>query len=184
MSSKKYYKDINLIRIICTVAILFYHLGVIKGGYLAVCTFFVLSISFFNNIYWFNLKPETTSILLGYNNFWQRSANLDYFARHVDSPFMHLWYISILMQFEILFPLLFKLLKKIGDKFRSIPCIILFGLFVLSSIYFYKTNLIKGINYAYYDTFGRSFSLFLGMFIGFVSHYYNSLIVIFVPSIL
>ena len=218
MSSKKYYKDINLIRIICTVAILFYHLGVIKGGYLAVCTFFVLSgylscitsfdkdkfsllsyyknrlkkvylpliivvfisigaISFFNNIYWFNLKPETTSILLGYNNFWQRSANLDYFARHLHSPFMHLWYISILMQFEILFPLLFKLLKKIGDKFRSIPCIILFSLFVLSSIYFYKTNLIKGINYAYYDTFGRSFSLFLGMFIGFVSHYYNSLIV-------
>ena len=218
MSSKKYYKDINLIRIICTVAILFYHLGVIKGGYLAVCTFFVLSgylscitsfdkekfsllsyyknrlkkvylpliivvfisigaISFFNNIYWFNLKPETTSILLGYNNFWQRSANLDYFARHVDSPFMHLWYISILMQFEILFPLLFKILKKIGDKFKSIPCIILFGLFVLSSIYFYKINLIKGINYAYYDTFGRSFSLFLGMFIGFVSHYYKTLII-------
>lgn len=217
MRSKLYYRNIKLIRIISAIAILFYHLGIIKGGYLAVCTFFVLSgylacysafnkdnfslisyyknrfkkvyaplivvtfvaiatISFFNNIYWFNLKPETTSVLFGYNNFWQRSVNLDYFARHIDSPFMHLWYISILIQFELIFPFLFKILKKIGDKFRSIPCIFLFSLFVLSSFYFYKINLTKGINYAYYDTFARSFSFFLGMFIGFLNHYYKILV--------
>ncbi len=216
MSSRNY--SINFIRILCTCAILLYHLGLIKGGYLAVCTFFVLSgylstvsslkkddfsilsyyknrikkiyfpliiitfvvvgiLSFFDNIYWFNLKPETTSIIFGYNNFWQRTVNLDYFARHIDSPFMHLWYISILMQYELIFPILFKILKKIGNKIKSLPCIILFLLFIISSIYFYKINIIKGINYAYYDTFGRSFSFFLGMFIGFINYYYKSYII-------
>ena len=165
-SSKKYYHTIDLIRLLSCFAILLYHLNILKGGYLAVCTFFVLSgylscisafrkekfslrsyycnrllkiylplilvvfitiavISFFPNISWFNLKPETTSVLLGYNNFWQLSANLDYFARHINSPFMHFWYIGILLQFELVFPFIYLLFRKIGDKIhKSIPCII------------------------------------------------------------
>ena len=39
----KYYKRLDIIRIFSCIAILFYHLGILKGGYLAVCTFFVLS---------------------------------------------------------------------------------------------------------------------------------------------
>ena len=61
-------------------------------------------ISFIPSINWLNLKPETTSILFGYNNFWQLSANLDYFARHANSPFIHFWYIGIFLQFELIFP--------------------------------------------------------------------------------
>ena len=158
--SKKYYKRLDIIRLIACIAVLLYHLGVLKGGYLAVCVFFVLSgylscvsafkkekfsilsyysnrfkkiylpliivtfitvavISFFPNIFWFNLKPETTSVIFGYNNFWQLSANLDYFARHVDSPFMHCWYISILLQFDLVFPFVFLALKKLGDKIHK-----------------------------------------------------------------
>lgn len=218
MSSKKYYRDINLIRIICAIAILFYHLGILKGGYLAVCTFFVLSgyfscisafkkekfsvisyykdrlkrvylpllmvvfisiavLSFFDNIYWFNLKPETTSVLFGYNNFWQKNANLDYFARHVDSPFMHLWYISILMQFELIFPFLFKIFKKIGDQKKFIPCAFLTILSIISGIYFYKLNITKGINFVYYDTLARIFSILFGLTIGFIHSYYDKLII-------
>ena len=64
--------------------------------------------------YWVSLKPETTSILLGYNNFWQISANADYFAQHLDSPFMHLWYISILLQLTVLAPLYVLPLKKLA----------------------------------------------------------------------
>ena len=41
--NKEYYKNLNIIRIISCIAVLFYHLGILKGGYLAVCTFFVLS---------------------------------------------------------------------------------------------------------------------------------------------
>ena len=42
-SSKKYYKNLDLIRIISCIAVLLYHLNLLKGGYLAVCIFFVLS---------------------------------------------------------------------------------------------------------------------------------------------
>ena len=105
---KKYYGKLDLIRVIACIAILLYHIGILKGGYLAVCTFFVLSgylsviscfkkekislkeyylnklkkiyipllvtvfitilvVSLIPSIDWVNLKPETTSVLLGYN---------------------------------------------------------------------------------------------------------------------
>ena len=154
---KDYYKQLNIIRLVSCIAILLYHLGVLKGGFLAVCTFFVISgylsvVSLFNKsklsfkdyylnrlkklylpllivvlstitvihfipeVYWFNMKPETTSVLGGYNNFWQLHVNLDYFARHTDSPFMHLWYIAILLQFDLIFPFIFLFFKKFGQK--------------------------------------------------------------------
>lgn len=150
---KKYYKNLNLIRFISCIAVFFYHLNILKGGFLAVCIFFVLTgyldvfsafnkenfsikeyyknkikrlyipliivifitvavISFFPNILWLNLKREVTSSILSYNNFWQLSINSNYFARHINSPFMHLWYISILVQLDILFPFIFFIDKK------------------------------------------------------------------------
>ena len=140
--------------------VLLYHLNIIKGGFLAVCTFFALSgylsclsalknddfsikkyyINRFKKIYlpliiitfltiiivrlnssigWVNLKPETNSVLLGYNNYWQLNANLDYFTKSVNTPFIHLWYISILMQYELIFPILFIVFKKIDHKLRK-----------------------------------------------------------------
>ncbi|MBQ6282928.1 MAG: acyltransferase family protein [Bacilli bacterium] len=211
---KKYYKNIDLIRVVSCLIILFYHLNILKGGYLVVCTFFVLSgylsvlsasnkekfsfkeyyknkfinlylpvliVSFISialisiiNINWLNLKPETTSVLFGYNNYWQLNTNLDYFTRHIDSPFMHLWYIAILLQFELVFPIIYILLKKIGDKLHKfIPVFITLMLGVISYLYFY--NLCdKNIMIAYYDTFARSFSLLFGMSIGFIKIYYDS----------
>ena len=157
MKNRKYYKYLDFIRLISCIAVFLYHLNMLKGGYLAVCIFFVLTgylsftssfnkenfsiknyylsrlksiylpfiivvfisvftITLIPSINWINLKPETTSTILGYNNFWQLSASLDYFARHVDSPFMHFWYISILLQFELVFPLLFIGFKKISES--------------------------------------------------------------------
>ena len=40
---KAYYYKIDFIRCLSCIAVLLYHLNVLKGGYLAVCTFFVLS---------------------------------------------------------------------------------------------------------------------------------------------
>lgn len=216
--SKKYYKRLDIIRLIACIAVLLYHLGVLKGGYLAVCVFFVLSgylscvsafkkekfsilsyysnrfkkiylpliivtfitvavISFFPNIFWFNLKPETTSVIFGYNNFWQLSANLDYFARHVDSPFMHFWYISILLQFDLVFPFVFLALKKLGDKIhKSIPCIITTTLSIIGLIYFYMMSKDQNIMTVYYGTFTRIFSLLFGLTLGFIHSYYKVLI--------
>ena len=217
-NKKEYYKDLNIIRVIACIAVLFYHLGILKGGYLAVCTFFVLSgylscvssfkkekfsykeyyisrfkklyiplllvtlisvaiVSFFNNIYWLSLKNETTSVLLGYNNFWQINANLDYFARHVDSPFMHLWYISILLQFDLIFPFIYKGLKKLGDKVdKLVPCAFTFILAVIGAAYFYKCTLGSNLMNAYYNTFARVYSIILGLCLGFIHSYYRPLV--------
>lgn len=214
-SKKKYYKDLDLIRVIACIAVLLYHLNILKGGYLAVCTFFVLSgylscisafkkqkfslkeyytnrllkiylpllvvvflsisvISFIPSIKFLNLKPETTSVIFGYNNFWQINANLDYFARHINSPFMHLWYIAILLQFDLVFPFLYLLLRKVGDKFNKIiPCIITGILSIIFSIYFYKMSLTDNIMVTYYNTFTRIFSLLFGACLGFIHSYYS-----------
>ena len=50
---------------------------------------------------------------------------MDYFAHHVGSPFMHFWYIGILLQFEIVFPLIFIVLKTLGNKIKKIIPVIL-----------------------------------------------------------
>ena len=42
-NGKKYYRRIDILRIISCILILLYHLKIIKGGFLAVCTFFTLS---------------------------------------------------------------------------------------------------------------------------------------------
>lgn len=218
ISRQKYYKNLDLLRLLSCIAILLYHLNILKGGYLAVCTFFVLTsylsclsefkkdkfsikdyylkrivklyipliivvfsslavISLFPNISWFNLKPETTSVLLGYNNFWQLNANLDYFARHINSPFIHLWYIAILLQFDLVFPLIFVPLRKLGDKVsKSIPCIITALATAISTIYFYRMSLTQNMMVTYYDTFTRLFSLLFGLTLAFFHNYYKSLL--------
>lgn len=217
MEEKKYFKNIDFVRLFACIIILLYHFGILKGGYLAVCTFFVLSgyfscISLFNkekvslkeyysnkilrlylplivvvfisisctslfNKTWLNLKPESTSIILGYNNYWQLSSSMDYFSSHINSPFIHLWYIAILLQFDLIFPYIFMLLKKVGDKFNKIiPCILIFILAVGSTIYFYISGINNNLMITYYSTPTRIFSLLFGVLIGFIYHYYGNLI--------
>lgn len=212
---KAYYRDLDIVRLFLCLLVLLYHLNILKGGFLAVCSFFTLSgylsclsafkkekfsileyyknrllkiylpllivvfisifvISLFNNIIWINLKPETTSVLFGYNNFWQLSVNMDYFAHHINSPFMHLWYVSILLQFELIFPFIFLLFKKIGDKIHKlVPIILLIILSILSTILFYRTN---GIMNVYYNTFSRLFSIIFGFTLAFIHTYFRKLI--------
>lgn len=206
-NKKKYYVKLDYLRIISCIAIFLYHLNILKGGYLAVCTFFVLSgylscksllsdsniknyyikkvkhiyiplvivtfisisvISLIPNTNWFNLKPETTSVLLSYNNYWQLSANLDYFARHTSSPFMHLWYISILIQFDIVFPLIFIIIKKLGEKIKKQSAsLIAIILGIIGTIYFYIMASNSNIMTVYYNTLTRVFSLFFGVTLAF-----------------
>ncbi len=214
--TKNYYKGLDIIRVVACLAVLFYHLDILKGGYLAVCTFFVLSgflsfvstnkkekfslkdyyknriikiylpliivvfltvliLHFIPNTHWVNLKVETTSVIFGYNNFWQIKANLDYFARSASSPFTHFWYISILMQFELLFPFIYLLTKKIEKKINKFfPCILLSGLSIVSFIFFYMLNKNGNFNSSYYDSFARSFSLIIGLNLGLIYTNYKS----------
>ncbi len=204
---KKRYKKIEQLRLFLCLAVLLYHLNILKGGYLAVCSFLLLSgylsviaftkkslsfkdyyLSRMKRIYlpliltvfstlglihlfkisYVNLKPETTSILLGYNNYWQLSADADYFVRNISSPFMHLWYIAIVMQYELLFPFLFLCLRITSRKFsKAVPMIILILVSGISYFLFYKFIKDGHLMRAYYGSFTRFFAYGLGMALGF-----------------
>lgn len=214
---KEHYKNLDVIRAIACIAILLYHLKIVKGGYLAVCTFFVLSgylscVSAFKkgklnvldyyvnrlkkiylpvaitvfisisvislmNVNWLNLKPETRSVLFGYNNFWQLNASMDYFARHVSSPFMHFWYIAILLQYDLIFPILFNFLylerNKISKKFQ---CVLIISASILFTGIFCFFNLTHDLMSVYYNTFTRIFSLLYGLALGFLHSYYGNVV--------
>ena len=217
-SNNKHFKYIDILRIFSCIMIFLYHLNMLKGGFLAVSIFFVISgylstiklfkkekisfkefylnklfrlylpmlivvfvsigvIKLFLDVNWFNLKPEVTSIMLGYNNFWQVMTNMDYFRSGLESPFIHLWYMAILMQFDLVFPFIFLLLKKIGDKInRIIPVTITLVISLLGGAYFYYSGVNNGILFTYYNTFTRIFALFFGITLGFIHHYYGNLV--------
>ena len=221
--NKKYFRKLDILRIICAIGVFLYHLGFMTGGYLAVSSFFVLSgylavatninkesfslkkyyinkikkiyiplimvtfisiavVSNIPNTFWLSVKNETTSVLFGYNNFWQINANLDYFARHIDSPFMHLWYISILIQFDAVFPFIFILLNKLKKKInKNIPIIVTFLLSVIGGVFFYITSKNNLMN-AYYNTFSRVFSCFLGMMLGYIHGEYSNIFTLDITS--
>ena len=218
MESKKYYQELDILRVISCLGVLFYHLGFLQGGFLSVCAFFVLSgylsyvslshkekvslkeyyknrflhiylpfiavvflsicvISFLPNIHWFNLKPESTSVLFGYNNYWQLSVNSDYFARHLNSPFMHFWYIAILLQFELIFPFVFLFIKTVKEKtHKVVPLIFLILLTFISTFYFYHISMDSNIMKCYYDTFARSFSIIMGLLVGYIHVEFHPLV--------
>jgi len=215
---KKYYKYIDFIRIIFCVSVLLYHLNVLKGGYLAVCSFFTLSgflsyisiankdhfslknyylkkllklylplivvvfitvfcVSLSKNIIWLNLKPEVTSVVLSYNNFWQLKVNMNYFSHQISSPFVHLWFISILIQFDLLFPFFYFAFKKIGEKFGKIFSLIIISIIsIISCLLFYNIYLNGNVMTSYYSTFLRLFSLLFGVALGYIHFHYKPII--------
>lgn len=209
---------LDFLRVFFCISIFAYHLSFLNGGYLAVCSFFVLSgylsalafkkedfsvLSFYRSrlfriyipmlivvlcsvalcivllpdVMWISMKREVLSILLGYNNFWQLSANLDYFARHLDSPFMHLWYVAILLQLELIFPAIYALLKAVSRKSNDIAPIIIVTFISIASIsFFIYVHEADGLMYAYYNTLTRCFAWFLGLALGLLHNKQDALI--------
>ncbi len=214
-TDKKYIKHLDILRILACVAILLFHLGLIKGGYLAVCLFFTLSgylgcvksfrrekfniikyykdkfiniyipmvlvllvtvyvSKFFTNIAWLNLKLEVKSVLLNYNNFWQISTNVDYFTKSINSPLTHLWYISILLQYEVIFPFVFLFFKAIGKKIsKGLSVFLLTVISIFLSLYFIYETTNNGLMVSYYDSLSRSFSYVYGITLGFIHSFYG-----------
>ncbi len=217
MKNKKlYYRRLDIIRNVSCIMVLLYHLNILKGGFLAVCTFFALSgyltcvsalkkeefsiktyyinrlktlylplimtvaitiivAKILPNITWLNMKKETLSVIFGYNNFWQLSANLDYFTKNINSPFIHLWYISILMQFELVFPIVFKFLKNFEEKGLNLISIIIVSLLTIAStVLFYYMSATKDIMVVYYNTFARVFSILFGILLALIHYEYEN----------
>lgn len=152
-----------------------YYINRIIKIYLPLLIVVFLTIPFvleLDDVIWLNIKPEVHSLILPYNNYWQLKVNLDYFARHIDSPFMHLWYIALLLQLELIFPILFIILRKIGKKFKNAPIIISIILSIISFIFFCK-SINSNFMLSYYGTIERSFSWFLGIALAFYEVYHK-----------
>ena len=213
---KRYFKRLDILRIVACILILLYHLHIIEGGFLAVCTFFtlygylgclsslkcnnfsirnyyknrikkiyipllivisltVITYRLFSYNNWLNLKQETISSIFGYNNFWQLNINLDYFTKNVHSPLIHLWYISILMQFDLIFPFVFKLLKKVDEKInKHISTIIVFILALSTTIIFIYMSKTNELMTVYYNSIARSFSILWGIFLALIHYKYSN----------
>lgn len=103
---------------------------------------------------------EIVSILLGCNNWWQLAMNADYFARVVNaSPFTHMWFLGVEIEYVVLWPLLFglcMLLKKWG---ASLLC--LFGLISAGMMAWLSLQGVD-ISRLYYGTDTRIFACLFG----------------------
>lgn len=203
------------LRALAIVSVTLFHVypTVIKGGYLGVALFFVLTgfllvittekkdsngefslLTYFKQrikriypalivvmlttlgFYHFfapeaiaSCRPEVISVLFGYNNWWQIAQKADYFARVSNgSPFTHLWFLSIELQYYLIWPFLYLGLKKIEEKTkRSIP--VLTGITAVFSVLmpiFYLLNM--DITRIYYGTDTRVFSLLAGALTGYL----------------
>ncbi|MBQ1521803.1 MAG: acyltransferase, partial [Erysipelotrichaceae bacterium] len=125
-------------------------------------------VSFFPDLMWLNKKPESVSVLLGYNNWWQISAGQSYFARVTNSPFTHMWYMALLLQAELLIPLIYRLFRLAT---RYIKFIFIWILFMIMTVLSMRVipNLIEASApemRIYFGTDARIFSIFLGMALG------------------
>ena len=193
MSSKKYYKNLDLIRVVALFAILLYHLKLLKGGFLAVPIFFVLSAylsvkslfkndkvslkKYYKKLFFRIYLPLIIVIFIsiGAISFFSNIITISKSIFNCSKPFMHMWYISILIQFDLILPFLFIGLKKLKEKFNALTsCITITSLSIIMTIYFYFMYQNVSIMNIYYNTFTRVFSLLFGASLGFIHEYYNN----------
>ncbi|MBQ7677293.1 MAG: acetyltransferase [Lachnospiraceae bacterium] len=118
--------------------------------------------------------PEVASILLGYNNWWQIAQNASYFERMLNSsPFTHLWYLGLTVQYYLIYPLLFVagycMVKKSANKDTAKAalagaCFFAAVLSALEMAFLYDPAVDP--SRLYYGTDTRAFSLLIGLAIG------------------
>lgn len=115
------------------------------------------------------IREQILSIFLGYNNWWQIEQDASYFSHLTNaSPFTHLWFLGVEIQFYLLWPLLFFLYKKLCRHAGAKHACFLFALLAILSfsamLMLYHPG--KDPSRVYYGTDTMGFSLFLGMFLG------------------
>lgn len=210
--SQKKFSGLDAIRTLAIGGVTFFHMfpDTIKGGYLGVSLFFVLTgfllayttsvQASFNilNYYWKRFKriypellvmvfvtlgtyyflipkavknvfEEITSVFLGYNNWWQIFQNADYFARISNSsPFTHLWFLGIEIQYYFVWPILYLLYKLLKNSAGKKMGLFFLGVLAVASAalmpIMYKPEL--DVTRLYYGTDTRIYALLLGAIIG------------------
>lgn len=156
--------DLDLVKGIAIIAVVLYHMGILKSGYLGVDVFLVLGGFFIipsivekvsrNQFQYFKFLIERIIRLLpavliasvlcliigfifylpdDYENMAESVFASLFFSNNILSaittgnywntandfkPFMHTWYLGILMEFYVIAPLLVMALKKAADIFK------------------------------------------------------------------
>lgn len=116
------------------------------------------------------IRPEILSIFLGYNNWWQIGQDADYFTRLANaSPFTHLWFLGIEIQYIVIWPFLFFIYRKLSTFLsRKVALVFLLFIGLAASIvmpYLYDMDH-DAITRLYYGTDTRIYALLLGAFLG------------------
>ena len=210
------------LRAIAIIAVILYHMFpfTIKGGFLGVSLFFVLSgfllsvsaeslrkkrkfsISgfykkrliriypalvvciFVTTGFFFLLSPvsikgiggEILSILTGVNNWWQILQNSSYFTKIANaSPFTHLWYLSLQLQFYLIWPFLFFMylvFSRVASKKKAFSNrgFLIFGVLTLISALLMAILYTPGSDATrvYYGTDTRAYALLFGVMLGMI----------------
>ncbi|EGP5687497.1 acetyltransferase [Enterococcus faecium] len=93
-----------------------------------------------------NIRSELPSLIFGYNNWWQLNQGVSYFDSYFNaSLFKHYWSLSVELQFYLIWPFLFIVIKRMRRKqvfyliYTLIFVSILFSLFLPSAKAYYHT---------------------------------------------
>lgn len=113
---------------------------------------------------------ELLSIFGGYNNQWQISQDLSYFARALNqSPYTHLWFIAIEIQFYFLWPLFIFIYKRMKEKAGNGATIVVFLLSIASLLpMILLTRVGDDISLVYYSSITRMGAMLWGVMAGFL----------------
>lgn len=128
--------------------------------------------------YLIGIRQELCSIFLGYDNWWQIGQHASYFSRlSGGSPFTHLWFLAIEIQFYLLWPTLFMLYQKacrlVGGKRACFVFLLLALLSAARMLILYVPG--DDPSRVYYGTDTMAFPLLLGIFLGALRQEYPSL---------
>lgn len=141
---------------------------------MAVCCYLTLT----QSSLLIGLRNEIFSIFLGYGNWWQIWHSASYFSRlALASPFTHLWFLAVEIQFYILWPFLFLLYQKCCRVFGGRKMCFLFFLLALLSAarMFMLYTPGDDPSRVYYGTDTMAFPLFIGIFLGAARQQYRAL---------
>lgn len=112
-----------------------YYLKRLRRIYPALILMIPVTVSlawFINQDMLVDIKNQMVTAMLGCYNWYAIGSGASYFSQMSPDMFRHLWFMSVLMQFYLLAPLLIYLLRKI--LVRWVPVAVLAGLAVCSAL--------------------------------------------------